>query len=344
MGKMDELYALDFGTVEEPINPASEERVLYSVEPIVAQIAGRVAVANSDLYDIFSAPDNSLTGQDSFKTDTDHEEAEPIDFVEETPVVGLSLVEPFVEKKVIEPSEAMLAKAQEAVGVILASGRMIVPAAFITSSVFPGQKVDREAYEEFKEALKRSEVLDYLGKGQFGVRELLTPESYWPGQIDDAAVEAYLNSAVDVVLTQCLRSFNNKIITGILKGVAGYYLNSGELGKFFSLLTAHPSVIAMEDGSYRTRLPDLDGTTLVKTEDEPLAERRATPKDVRARMHEINKSPEVRQAKELAVNKADTRKHGHNFRRKSSRMMGKLHGKKLTVEQMIAKMNKPTTG
>ncbi len=252
-------------------------------------------------------------------------------------------------KPPVEIPQAIIELASLAISKAITSDAVIVPFSQLAQIAYESQNLSGQGKWLLKQALKRSPELEYLGEGRFGVAERLSPDNYWPGQVegvDQEKIDRLVQSTIQIMASGRQTKFNGKHIMGIVS-FQGERLSPEEYDQFMIGINTHPALVPQEDGSSmfieappKSEKPPTSDEVVI-TFKKPREEHRSS-KEIRRTLNDINKSPEIKYARDLGKNLADPRRmHSVKHKRRKGRVQGRAHGKAKTVEQMIAEMNKP---
>jgi|GEM_PF-4374914 len=246
MSQEFDIYAIDFGSLEgsQPglaLVPALTDR---PHEDPPTTIAGNAI----DLYTVNFAE----TYDNSGPSDQPASENNSID----TPEVA-----PLSEQKNIVLSPELIQLADIAIQRVTAmTPRVLAPLAMFEEVVLEETgSFDKRQRWEFKQALKQSGRLDYLGDGQFGISDRLTPDTFWPGQlpeIDHAMLDSIREQVVDTMYASNRGSYTKGAIMGIVKGL-GVFLDPDEQHEFMAALTVDQRIMPIESGEFILRKDEL---------------------------------------------------------------------------------------
>jgi hypothetical protein len=188
-----------------------------------------------------------------------------------------------------------------------------------------------ETFYLFKQALRYDDRLTFVGDGEFEVNDrAINSSDAWINswQPDLSELEAIKETIIQ-------KAFRKELPEHVITTIArdeGHYLLDEEVDVLLSILASDSRFTIDEDGTLILR-------KLAKDASDQRQDRALSPRQISYTMKKMHSTREFREMRETATNKANTRKKGKNRRKKGSRMMGKQHGKKKTIEQLIQEMN-----
>jgi len=294
-----DLYNIFFGEPDSPSVPLAETTQASTVDTEDRKVVYYAAFSANELYELDFLPSQSQTdyGQPSKEQQT---KPKP------TPALLASMaVKKMVE--VVQPS-----KEHEAVA-----------------------HTD-ETVERFYEALNQNTEVEYPEDDVFGLAKRIISDVYWP---DSAEISSQLNldALIDSVFAAMASARQNHFTVSNILGIVkaqGVYLYTNDLHEFLALLASHPNVAPRENGNYFVSSSSvLDAS---HKQEKPSLHRPINPSNVGKVMKEIDKTPEMYRAKDLAKNKADNRKRGRHRKSRGGVMKSRMQGKKKTFEQLLA--------
>ncbi len=111
---------------------------------------------------------------------------------------------------------------------------------------------------DLKNALKQHPSLNYLGDNQFGIRDRLTADNYWPGAVSDERLDltTIVDSTVALIESSKIR---HTTTAGLLGAVAsqGIWLTPQDTDKILAQLVTHPQLRPLEDGRFSIRSKEI---------------------------------------------------------------------------------------
>lgn len=239
--------------------------------------------------------------------------------------------------------------------VLESSTKRIIPIAMVVDVAF-GQRVPKEIFKDFRNALDLDPRLEHIGSGEYLVKDREVSDPYWPDEdpgVDEETISTLVDNVVSVMTEAAWGHFKEPQILGIAKAQSGDYLTRSEINELLALLASHPRIRPLEDGSFSVRkdpppepgdaedlLPmvSLDFDIEPKTEDKPM-----TDKQVNKTLQKLRSSPEFREAKVEAKRLANPRRRGRSKKGQAKKLMGRTHGKKQSLDTLIAKLSEPAT-
>jgi hypothetical protein len=227
-------------------------------------------------------------------------------------------------------------------------GPGVYPVAYLNSALF-GEELDGEGFKDFVAALRRAPGVSYWKWGDYVVHGDANPKSLIDEYSPRLEVMEDLSNAVLNRMGNVYQTVSHQMILGAAKSVFGY-LTAEEKEAYFQHIYEHHRVIPQENGRFFLRSIDyvdpdeLSLEELAWVEMNPIGRavrgEALSEGEIRQVMSAIRQSPEMHQAIDRAKRKADTRKRGRNFKKKSSRMQGKNHGKRIDINKLIEEMNR----
>lgn len=131
------------------------------------------------------------------------------------------------------------------------------------------------------------------------------------------------------------QEFGISNILGIIKS-QGITLYTDEMNELMVTLAAHPGVTPRENGTFRVaHISTTESSEGQVTRPKVFKVKR--PQDVSRALREINKTDEMKRARDLAKNYADARRlhKTHSKKRRGKRLQGRAHGQKPTFQQVL---------
>lgn len=209
---------------------------------------------------------------------------------------------------------------------------------------FGHSEVNDKEFYLFKQALRHDPRLNYIGDSEFEVidRNIVNSAEDWMNswKMDNLEIEEIKDKILAGVSSQYLTP---KAISSFMSE-NGIYLLSEEMERLIYLLGSDERTKFNSQGALMIKTLDNPEKVPEALGDDPSVRRPTTrPMSVaaiRRTMQKIDATPEAKHSKDLAKNKADNRKPGKNRRKKGSKLQGRTHGQKKTIEQLIQEMHK----
>lgn len=143
-----------------------------------------------------------------------------------------------------------------------------------------------------------------------------------------------LDEAIKTLSEQGFRQITSRRLLGTVRSMAGI-LSGDEMNDLFASAATSAQLQAMPDGSFLITAHAGEKQAPQTSFVQPLT------KKERQREDRAERRAEREQMVDREKRVANPRRRGKNFRKKGSRMMGRTHGKKKTLDQLIAEMNEP---
>ena len=341
-----------------------------SSDPSVYEI--EFQIIDPEVYEAIADPSSECPSVDAENNTSATEKTEPVSDEADSKNCDSIYAEPtradsLASKGILlgDASEESLSLAYAAVDKLLTqSTKTIVPIAQLADIAFGGERVPQEQFHEFTQALRRDLRLEYLGDGEYRVR---TTDNIL--QLDHSEDETDINPfqlthIADQTVDALIKTASNyplgvKHLLGIVKS-HGIYLNSEEVNEFIAILSSDPRIVPLENGKFitaeafrRPRANQEEGILKLEEYDEVASTnghaQSLTPRQVNKALKELKYGAEARYARKQAKRIANPRRSGRKRRSSTGSAssishvkkgyQGKAHGKKLSVDELIAKMN-----